>query len=75
MKFGQCSSREEILLCFDKLNARLDTIEETQRSIKQNQLVAKITVSVLMGVFLVAAWFIDQANLLSDLFKGHKDQG
>ena len=52
----------------DKLDERLDTIEK-------NQLVAKVTVSVLMGCSLVLAWFIDHANLLSDLFSTKpKDQ-
>ena len=52
----------------DRLDERLDTIEK-------NQLVAKVTVSVLMGCSLVLAWFIDHANLLSDIFSTKpKDQ-
>lgn len=67
-----CVNDCEILKEVKLINRRLDKIETTQEKVVKNQLVAKITVSVLMGFSLLIAWFIDHANILTDLFGGRK---
>ena len=64
----KCESETRILGAIEQMSKRLDTIEAHQKIIEKNQLVAKVTVSVLMGFSLVLAWFIDHANILTSIF-------